>query len=53
VGPAAAPQESSNLGVLIYVAVGGVAGLVIGLVVAVGLELMRLRGGLRWIRAEV
>lgn len=53
VGPAAAPQESSNLGVLIYVVVGAVAGLVIGLVVAASLELMRLRGGTRWIRAEV
>jgi capsular polysaccharide biosynthesis protein len=53
VGPASVPQSSSNLGVLIYIVVGAVAGLVIGLVVAVGLELMRLRGGSRWIRAEV
>jgi capsular polysaccharide biosynthesis protein len=52
VGPASVPQESSNLGALIYVAVGGVAGLVIGLVVAVGLELMRQRGGLRSIRTQ-
>lgn len=52
VGPAAVPQTKSNLGAFVYIAVGVVAGLVIGIVIAVGLELVRQRGGWRSIRPQ-
>lgn len=52
VGPASVPQTQSNLAVLVYVTVGLVAGLVIGIVIAVGLEVIRQRGGWRSIRPQ-
>lgn len=45
VGPAAVPGKSSKLYLTMYSAVGAVAGLVIGLFVAVGLEVISRRGG--------
>jgi capsular polysaccharide biosynthesis protein len=47
VGPAAVPADSSKLDVLINVAVGALAGLVIGLFVAITLEVIHQRGGWR------
>jgi capsular polysaccharide biosynthesis protein len=47
VGPAAVPREPSKLTLLINVVVGALAGLVIGVFVAAGLEYVQQRGGWR------
>ena len=47
VGPAAVPSESSKLDVIISIAVGALAGLVIGLILAITLEAIHQRGGWR------
>jgi capsular polysaccharide biosynthesis protein len=52
VGPAAVPADSSKLNVIINVAVGALAGLVIGLFVAITLEVIRQRGGWRGPQAQ-
>lgn len=52
VGPATVPDGASNLTVLIFVAVGMVAGLVFGIAAAVGLEVLRERGGWRTLRPQ-
>jgi capsular polysaccharide biosynthesis protein len=51
VGPAAVPGDTSQLNGIIFGFVGAVAGLVLGLFIAVGLEVRR-RGGWRPTRAQ-
>jgi uncharacterized protein involved in exopolysaccharide biosynthesis len=53
VGPAAVPRESSKLKLLINVAVGALAGFVVGLFVAAGLEFIHQRGGWRPTQPQV
>lgn len=52
VGPAAVPRGASNLSVFIYVAVGIMAGLVVGIFIAVGREVIHQRGGWRSTRPQ-
>jgi capsular polysaccharide biosynthesis protein len=52
VGPSAVPAEPSKLNVIISVAVGALAGLVIGLFIAVTLEAIHQRGGWRALRSQ-
>lgn len=47
VGPATVPPQSSELKLIVYAVVGAVAGFVLGLVAALGLEVIRERGGWR------
>jgi capsular polysaccharide biosynthesis protein len=52
VGPAAVPRESSQLNLIVNAAVGAVAGFVLGIFIAVGLEVIRQRGGWRPTRPQ-
>ncbi len=47
VGPATVPRQSSQLNLIVYTVVGAIAGFVLGVFVAFGLEVIRDRGGWR------